>query len=317
MTTASAAAKAILLGEHAVVYGRPAIAVPLSDLRARVQVKHGKRNGIWVDARDLGVRFRLNQTELLEPVRPLVHAIQVALAALCVSPAETSLEVIISSQIPIASGMGSGAAVSSAITRALALHFGRELEPSALSSLVYETELLLHGTPSGIDNTVICYEQPVYFSKASGMRLLLLPCPLTLVLADTGIRSSTRQAVGWVRDKWQQQRAYYESLFDRIAKVVAAGRTAIEKGALVDLGRALNENHRLLQKLGVSNSTLDTLVAAAQRAGAMGAKLSGAGLGGCMLALVEPEQAPKIAQVLRSEGAKRVFISRVEAFREA
>ena len=321
-TIAVAPGKVILFGEHAVVYGRPAIAVPVTDVRATASVTAGEPgSGVQVLAADLpapdgspgGRRFRLREAAADDPLRA---AVELALAAFFQSgsvndddASEPDLTIAVASTVPIARGLGSGAAVATALARAVGRHFGRTPQPEEISRLVFEVEKLHHGTPSGIDNTVIAYEQPVYFVRGEGITRLSVGAPLNLVIGDTGVVSSTRAVVGDVRRRWEADRAAYEALFDQISDLVQRARAAIERGEVEVVGRLMDENHRLLVSLDVSSGPLDRLVEAARAAGALGAKLSGAGWGGNMLALVEPGHEPAVAQALRDAGAAHIIFS--------
>jgi mevalonate kinase len=314
VTSASAAGKAILLGEHAVVYGRPAIAVPLSDVRATAEVQPLERGqGAWVEARDLGQRYRVGHLYDADVARPLQLTVQNALDYLRIPETQRDLCLVIRSQIPIASGMGSGTAVATAIVRALAQHFDRALSAEEVSRLVYQTEIELHGTPSGIDNSVVAYERPIYFVKDAVMLPLKVGAPLHLVVGHTGVASRTRDAVAQVRRRWQADRSAYDSLFDRIGATADEAKEAIGVGYLEQLGRLMDLNGQLLDDLGVSSVELKRLIAAARKAGALGAKLSGGGLGGCMIALVLPQSGGPVAQALRSAGAERIVQTTVPA----
>ena len=137
----------------------------------------------------------------------------------------------------------------------------------SLSALVYEVERLHHGTPSGIDNTVVVYGQPVYFVRGQAPQTFTIGRPFTLAIADTGIHSPTKIAVGDVRRAWEREATRFELLFDRIAAVVEAARSAIAAGEPERLGPLMDENQALLQEIGVSSPELDALVAAARSAG--------------------------------------------------
>jgi len=301
-------AKAILLGEHAVVYGHPALAVPLPQLRARAQARFDPTLAdvaIEVAGSDLVVSLKN------DPRQPLALAASLALQALRARP--ENLRVHLDSNIPIASGLGSGAAVSTAIMRAIVSLLGAHLPPAQLSQLVYEVEKLHHGTPSGIDNTVVVYEQPVHFRKGHPPEFLSLAAPLSLLVANSGIPSSTGQAVAAVRQARQANPAHVNALMDAVGKLVAAARQALIAGDRAALGALLNENHAVLVQLGVSSPELDALVEAAQRAGALGAKLTGAGRGGHAIALVEEDTAPQVTEALWTAGAKHVTLSHIES----
>jgi len=308
VTTASASGKVILFGEHAVVYGRPAIAVPVTQLRAKATVADAPPGaGCTIVAADLNRHISLADAP---PDDPLALIVRLTLAELDIAT-EPDWTITLRSDIPIASGLGSGAAVSTAIVRALAEHAGRSLPPDVVSALVYETERLHHGTPSGIDNTVVAYEQPVYFVRGQPPQPLRVGASFWLAIADTGVASPTKIAVGDVRRAWQADPARYEALFDAMGRIAEAARAAIEAGEVAKLGPLMDENQRLLGVIGVSSPLLERLCAAARQAGAGGAKLSGAGRGGNLIALVTPQTAEEVAAALRAAGAVRVVISQV------
>jgi mevalonate kinase len=215
---------------------------------------------------------------------------------------------VIRSGIPVGSNLGSGAAVSIALTRALAAYTRKPLDADTASALAYEVEKLHHGAPSGIDNTVIAHEKPVRFTRGEPVRLLS-PAPLHLVIGDSGESTPTRIPVGDVRAAWERDPAALEVVFDCIAAIVDRAQTALERGDLDMLGDALNDNHTALRELAVSSPKLDTLCAAARKAGAPGAKMSGGGRGGNMFALArDAAHAGRIKDALLAAGARRVFV---------
>lgn len=309
-TTATAPGKIILFGEHAVVYGQPAIAAPVTQVRARAVVTANPRarpGAVLIQAPNIGLEAWM---EDLPQGHPLAAAVQAVLQALHLerSPACT---IRITSTIPVAAGLGSGAAVSVALARAFSAFLGRPLDDETISGLAYEVEKIHHGTPSGIDNTVITYAQPVFFQRGQPMLLLHLAQPLTLVIGDTGVASPTAAVVGDVRQAWQANPQPYNQLFERIGVIALSARQAIESGQAQALGELMRQNHRLLQEMGVSSPELDRLVEAACQAGAWGAKLSGAGRGGNMIAIADEAFASIIAEALTGAGARRVVITTI------
>jgi mevalonate kinase len=308
MTTASAPGKIILFGEHAVVYGRPAIAAPVTQVHADVEVTDSRQPGIWIDAPDISLHAELGALPDPHPLSVLIIGTLKAVGITYKLP----LTIHIHSTIPVASGLGSGAAVSVAIARALSAHLGLPLTDDQVSQLAYGTEALYHGTPSGIDNTVVTYACLVYFVKGQSIETLRVGAPFTIVIGDTGIPALTKESVADVRRLWEREIPHWEKVFDQVGDLAKRARVAIEAGAAPLLGDLMNQNHELLKTMTVSSPELDRLVHVARSTGALGAKLSGGGRGGNMIALVKPDRAEIIANALRTVGAKNTIITTVQ-----
>jgi len=307
MISASACGKIILFGEHAVVYGRPAIAVPVTQVQATAIIEPGG-HGLTIHAADIDQALAAEPTNAIDPLATIVNLTLVHLN--CPLP---DLEITIRSTIPIASGLGSGAAVSTAIVRALAQFVGRDdISPDVVSDLVYEVEKLYHGTPSGIDNTVIAYQKPVYFVRGQAIQTFTVARPFKVAIGHTGVASPTKIAVGDVRQGWEIDRARYEAWFDRIGAIVQQARSAIESGANDRLGPLMDQNQVLLRDLDVSSVELERLIFAAKRAGASGAKLVGGGRGGNMIALVDERNGEAVTAALKDAGAVNVIITEIQ-----
>ncbi len=314
MTTAYAPGKAILFGEHAVVYGRPAIAVPVTQVRACAVVQDAPSgHGLLIRAQDLNLEHGIGTAVSTDdPAYPLEATVRHTLEWLGIETIP-DLTLTVSSTVPIARGLGSGAAIATAIVRALAQHLGRAPTPREVSDLVYPTEIIHHGTPSGIDNTVVAFEQPVYFVKGKPIETLHVGQPFWLVIGDTGIASPTKIAVGDVRRGWEQHPDQYEAWFDHIGAIVECAREAIAAGEIAALGKLMDENQELLEAIEVSSRELEELIGAARGAGATGAKLCGAGRGGNMIALVAPKEAQAVADAVRGAGATNAIVTTVGA----
>lgn len=308
MITASAPGKVILVGEHAVVYGRPAIAVPIWERVARARITPGAADsGCWINVRDLARRIRLanapDNDAMALVARATLHHLHL--------PPDPDWQIELTSEIPIASGLGSGAALNAALVRALHAQAGVTADPAQVSSLVYLGEQIYHGTPSGIDNTVVAYGQPVWFVKGTMPTVFVPTAAFTLAIADSGIASPTHETVSRVRQRHAEDQMRYETLFDAIGALVWEARRAIEAGDGAALGPIFDRNHTLLQEIGVSIPQLDQLVEAARQAGALGAKLSGGGGGGNIIALVEPATADRVVDALQAAGAIRVVVTTI------
>ncbi len=307
---ATAPAKIILFGEHSVVYGRPAIAVPVHELSARAVVSAEplrKAGEILIHAPDISVHANIDD---LGDEHPLAKAIRLTGSSVGV-PHLPACTIWITSTIPIASGLGSGAAVSVALIRAFSAFLGHPLPNSEISKLAFEIDKLHHGTPSGIDNTTITFEYPVFFEHDHGAVLIALPHPFTIIIADTGVPSPTAAAVGDLRRAWRSDPPAYERRFNSITDLVLRGRELLESGKIQALGPLMNQNHHCLVDLGVSSPELDRLVAVAVQHGALGAKLSGGGRGGNMIALVDEDSKADVSDALVRAGAVRIIATTV------
>jgi mevalonate kinase len=309
---ASAPGKIILFGEHAVVYNRPALAVPVTQVHVDVEVLDSPRKGIWINAPGIDLHAELNSLPADHPIVSVILRLFQLSGFSASEDGSGGLEISISSTIPVAAGLGSGAAVSIALVRALALHLANPFTDEQVNDLVFEIEKLHHGTPSGIDNTVITYEKPVYFIKDTPIETFKVGKPFTIVIGDTGIHAPTKESVGDVRRLRMHDQHSIEDIFNEIAQIVLIGRRSIESGKPEQLGELMDQNHAYLQALTVSSPELDNLVETARSAGALGAKLSGGGRGGNMIALVEQAKAESVAGALMSAGAKRTIITKVK-----
>ncbi len=304
----SASGKIILFGEHAVVYNRPALAVPVNQVQVDVEILDSDSAGVWIHAPIINLHAELSS---LPSDHPIGSVILQVFQSLKLSSAP-SIQINISSTIPIASGLGSGAAVSVALIRALSAYLNYPLPNEKINQMVFESEKLHHGTPSGIDNTVITFNKPVYFIKDKPIETFTVGKPFTIVIADTGISAPTKESVGDVRKLWEKNKNKFESIFDEIGQISLIARRAIESGKPELLGELMNHNHELLQQLTVSSTELDKLVLAARDAGALGAKLSGGGRGGNMIALVNQAEASQVAESLIKSGAKNTIITEIK-----
>lgn len=308
--TATAPGKIILFGEHAVVYGEPAIAVPVHALRARAVISAvltGKPGDIRIEAPDISLSADLKDLDADHPLRAAVSEVvgknRIDLVPAC--------RIQITSTIPLSSGLGSSAAISSALISSLSAYLGERMTDEEVSQAAYEVEKIHHGTPSGIDNSVVAFRQPIYYQKGKAMEILSIHSPFSILIAGSGSPGNTRKAVNAVRENWLKEPDRYNMIFSEIGAITNRARALIRGGDPRELGPLLDQNHRLLVDLGVSTPRLDHLAQTARNAGALGAKLSGGGLGGHLIALVD-DNIDTVRENLLKEGADGVFLTTVE-----
>ncbi len=298
--------KILLLGEHAVVYGHPAIAIPLRSIRARVELEFTRNGGIEVVAPDIGERGT-SQGDAPERVRPLVRLAQSVLDFF--SEPHRGMRIQINSTIPIGRGMGSGAAVAVAVVRSVCQGLGRHLDADQVAELALEAEKVFHGSPSGVDNMVVARDEPIYFVSGRPARSIAVgPSVFRFVVADTGLASATREVVDQVKAGRDRDRARFDSFFWELGSMASVAREVIRSGSAEELGLCMNRAQQVLQALDVSCPELDKLVYVALENGAVGAKLSGGGRGGAMIALLggNSDESQLVAR-LRLAGAESIF----------
>lgn len=272
--------KIILMGEHSVVYGHPAIALPLKNIEVTCRITAG------------------DETLKFDMTDPLATAIFAALEYL--GQEDAQLTYLVDSQVPQRRGMGSSAAVAIAAIRAVFDYFDQDLTADLLENLVNQAEMIAHSNPSGLDAKTCLSDRPIKFIRNLGFASLTMNLDAYLVIADTGIHGHTSEAVDKVRKSGQTALPLLKNLGD----LALEAEKAIEQADLQALGNAINQAHGLLARLGVSCPEADHLVQVARLAGALGAKMSGGGLGGCIIALVKTsEEAERLIQKLKEEGA--------------
>jgi hydroxymethylglutaryl-CoA reductase len=290
--------KIILLGEHSVVYGYRAIAAPLN-LAIRAEVTGtATSNELVITGWDADPAAH-------NPAGARLAAQVAMLIAERLGVARTPVRVEVVPELPRASGLGASAALAVAVIRAMVHHFNLTLSEEDISRLAFECEELVHGTPSGIDNTVATFGETILFQKIDGgnsITELVIASPIPVVVGLTGVRSLTADTVGRVHAGWEKNPQHYEAIFTEIDDLVMTGVSALQRGDLTELGEVMNLNHGLLNALQVSSPELEDIVDLARRAGALGAKLTGGGGGGAMIAIAEPDRIHSVANTLDVAG---------------
>jgi mevalonate kinase len=290
--------KIILLGEHSVVYGRPAIAAGLPR-GCSAQAERAAEDSLVVEP--WGVRISPRQEES-EPDRELLRR---AFIALCerLGPERAPLAVQASMQIPGGAGLGGSAALSVAILRAADACLG--LSRSALdvieASLAWER--VFHGNPSGIDSALATHGGLALYRRGEPLQALRAGRPLQLVVANSGEHGSTKLMVESVARQHARDPVKADQIFDAISSLVQNAKSELEAGDHARLGQLMDLNHTLLNTLMLSTNTLEEMCRIARGSGALGAKLTGGGGGGCIIALGRDAAAAEtIASALQSAG---------------
>lgn len=291
--------KAILVNEHFVVYGVPAIAVPLRmPVEAAMRLGPGQGIEIVTDSRDGRIVEQSDDPDLLEATRRI-------LACCDVSPDERAVRLECRGFLPGWSGLGSSAAFCVASARACAEACGVSLSDERINAIAYEAEKVFASNPSGIDNTVATFGRAVWFIRGSAQPWTFLdPCwPVWLVVANSGRPSRTRDQVGKVARFRQSHPERFDLLCREAAELAEQVRETFARSGPSELGPLMDRSHEMLRQIGVSDPDLDRLVLLCRTKGAVGAKLTGAGGGGCVIALARDEgEADRLAAAIVREG---------------
>lgn len=300
--------KIILFGEHAVVYGQPALAASID---RGVRVVTAKRDPQDLASNRLGPVLTSAGIGLLSTVRPAAsgnpsstgegpEVLRLALEKLVSLCGERvrDLHFSVEGNIPIGSGLGSSAAMSVALVRGVHRYFEEELSDSDAARLAYEMERIFHGNPSGVDHTTIAHGGVLLFRRLDAETLTTHIEPLypkrrtTLVVGMAGPHAGTARAVSALRERAKRHPDLYTHIYRGIGSIAQEGAKLLEQGHLAALGELMDVNQGFLNALGVSTPAIESMCSNARSAGALGAKLTGAGGGGAVLALVDGDPAP-------------------------
>ncbi|MEM1564267.1 MAG: mevalonate kinase [Candidatus Bathyarchaeia archaeon] len=312
---ASAPAKIILFGEHFVVYGEPAIVLAI-DKRAYAKAELRNDRKLFLRSLNLNVagsfengNFKVEEGSLKEAkmkLEPLKCAVEKVLE---ISGKKVGLNIEVNSTVPVAAGLGSSAAVAVAVAAAVSALLNVKMSKEDVFRIAYEAEKIMHGTPSGVDPAISTFGGALLFQIDTGFRPLNVKVDIPLVIGNTGVERSTRSQVAKVRSLKDRYPQIVEPMMKVAREIVLRAIEALKEGDLETLGELMNINHALLYGLGVSDESLEWLINAARKAGALGAKLTGAGGGGCMIALASRDRVKNVLEAVQRAGGN-AFIAR-------
>ncbi len=292
--------KTILFGDHFVVYGLPGIAAGLNNSTTAKIEPSDKFE--FEDNRPQTPGYKeKKKSEIQRQLDSLIEQFDLNIE-------KTPLKITLSGNLVCASGMGASAALAASIARALSKEFGKELDDEQINKIAYLAEEAGSGTPSGIDNTCAVYGGFITFEKnleggENKIETLQVENPVEIVLANSGITQETKKVVDDVRKEKEIRSKEFEEIFEKYMETYKQALPAIREGNWSALGKLMSRNHSFLQKMTVSCKELDEMQATALEAGAFGAKLTGTGRGGLLLALTPgKELQEKVAKALEDQG---------------
>ena len=289
--------KIILIGEHSVVYGYPAIAIPLKKIEIECAIEEAKSN------------FFYDETDTL--------SVAIFTALKYLKKENVKIKYKITSQIPQKRGMGSSAAVSIAAIRAIFNYFGENLEDELLEKLVNTAEIVAHKTPSGLDAKTCLSDKAIRFVKNKGFSYIDLNLDAYLVIADTGIYGNTGEAIQNVKnlgDKAKLSLKKLGRLTDEMTRILTGNIENKEEKIkkISKIGEIMTAANTELGKLNITIEKTELFVKTAIENGAAGAKISGGGLGGCVIALAENlEIMEKVKDGFTKCGAENIWVEKI------
>lgn len=304
LAEATAPGKMILFGEHSVVYKGPAIVLAI-DRRARVTAEKRDDKRIYIDADNLGFSGYF-EDDVYYPLhgkawrgRNLAALNVAAKTTMKHMDVESGINLKVRSMIPIAVGLGSSAAVCVATVAAVQHLFDGDYDAKQISDLAYEGETIIHGKPSGVDNSISSFGGIMSYEKGKGFQKYNLDEEMPFIIGNSRKKRSTRMMVENVAARKEKYPEIMDGVIDTMGALARKGLTALLDKDSIQIGELMNINQGLLSSIGVSTLKLDTMVHTAVNYGAYGAKLTGAGGGGCMIAIGNEERMPGIEKALR------------------
>lgn len=311
-SVARAPGKTILTGEHFAVLGAPAIAMAIN-LYSQVEARPTVHKHVDVEADiPLYATTIANRNLALSDARSLLAPLRLAAQTTLkdLHRISNGVNVNVECEIPIGAGLGSSASINVAIISAVSRSFGARLNKKQICKLAFTPENVLHGRSSGVDQATCSYGGIIQFTRPFNVKPVRIREPPKILVCDTGIHHSTKNLVGAVLRRSRKQKTNFQQYVSQVKQISHSAVKALETEDNTMLGTLMYENHELLKKVGVSHPMLNKLVDTARKAGALGAKLTGAGGGGCILALYEDSRSrTKIVKALKKQGGHPYNVS--------
>jgi len=295
--------KAILFNEHFVVYGIPSIVSAIGKYTVAKIEPYDQPKLILEDNRDATPNYK---EEKIDQQNDSINRI---LKKMGIDISKNGIKITLNGNLYAASGIGASAASCVAIGRALSNYYNLNLSDDEINDISYEGEKGYHGTPSGVDNTASTYGGLIWFQKGENNIIEKIPIsnPIEIVIGNTGKVANTAAAVAGVRERKEKNPEKYKEIFDRTENIAYLAKRALREGDYKEVGKLMNENHKLLQQIEVSSRELDFLVNVVREHGALGSKLTGGGLGGNMIALTPgKELQERVTNAIEKEGFQTI-----------
>ncbi len=307
---ASAPGKCILFGEHAVVYGYPALAIAI-DIFSYCKISEREQNGIVLILKNYDYSFNFsNINDICNQIPPKFSQIAVGLELFSkkYNILINNIEITINSDLWPESGLGSSASSSIALLGSLNEFYSLNLKKKDISSLAFEMEKKVHGNPSGIDNTT-CSQGGLIFYKDHEFQSFDFLKQFKILISYTGITHNTKEAVRNVKEFCNKEPKLSTELFTKIKKITEKGLKELEQGNIIEIGNLMNLNHQILIEIGLSTPDIEKITQISRSNNAYGSKLTGAGKGGCVISIGKLSDLQIIKEKLKKLGYPSIITS--------
>ncbi|MEM2213876.1 MAG: mevalonate kinase [Candidatus Nezhaarchaeales archaeon] len=314
MVSVSAPGKITLFGEHAIVYGEPAIAIAINK-RIRVHATKRSDDAIRVEAKDLvlagfkalltpngSITLEGESGKILAALSYVKRAIEIVRERYGIN---VGAHITITSEMPVGAGLGTSAAVAVSVIKAYSLLAELDLNNEECAELGYHVELSVQGRASRMDSTTTAIGGALYIDPRKGKGYWAIKGVERLkglVVGYVNREASTGEMIERVKKLRDSVPEVLDLVIKTIGEISRKAKSMIEAGMVEELGTLMNINHGLLEAIGVSTSKLSQMVYAARSAGALGSKITGAGGGGCIIALA-PRREEEVIAALKAVGA--------------
>jgi mevalonate kinase len=298
-TTFSAPGKVILFGEHSVVYGYPAVASAIG-LRAKCSISTSSgQNSIIVPNLIPDAKFFL-ESKIPSNLKSLEFIMKKILKEVEI---QKNFEAEILSDLPKSSGLGSSAAVAVSLAASLSNFQGLKYNTKEISEVAYESEKMIHGTPSGIDNTISTFGGSIRFEKGKIKQIPINLASFHFIIVNSLVQRDTKSQVYAVQERYNKNPNQISEVFEDIGVIVEDSIKCLKNGDLERVGYFMNENQILLDKLGVGHKQIEKIIKILKEQKTIGCKLTGAGGGGCVIGLFDDRKhLNKAIEILQNEG---------------
>jgi len=295
--------KSILFGEHAVVYGFPAIAMAIS-VNSKCQITEIKDNKIKIILHNYNQIFEADNIQTLSQklnskynqIIQCFHNFQNNFGVKI-----KNIEIKIVSNLFPSAGLGSSASIAVSLINALNCYYEVNLNKEEINSLAYELEKIVHGSPSGIDNTICTFGNAIYFENGK-FEFIEIPREFLFLITYTNIEHDTKEAINRIRYLKGTKPNKTEQLLKQIGKISKKAKVELTSNNIQKIGKLMNLNQKYLSNLQISNDEISEIIDISLKNGAFGSKLTGAGLGGCVITLGKRKDLEKISSILKAEG---------------